>query len=207
MSERAWGVYALLRHPGVYDALQTLIRPAASYRQFVERHVRPAPGMRVLDVGCGTGAILAYLPDVDYLGIDVNAHYVQCAKRRFGERGTFLISDGAEPLVAADESIDLVLALGVLHHLTDATAANIIREAARVLVPGGRFVTHDPVRADTGTFAARLFVRLDRGKHTRTAAHLLALLAGEFDKTESFLTDESLRIPFQEVILESVKQR
>lgn len=207
MSERVRGVYAFLRYAAVYDALQRLIRPASSYRAFLERHVRPVEGMRVFDVGCGTGAILSYLPPVSYLGVDVNARYIECARSRLGARGTFVVGDGGERFAVADESIDLVLALGVLHHLADETAANIIAEAARVLVPGGRFVTHDPVLSSSGTRAARLFVRLDRGKYVRSRSDLVALVGGAFDEIETFLTTDSLRIPYQEIILECVKRQ
>lgn len=203
MSERAWGVYRLLRRPSMYEALQSLIRPEASYRRFIERHVRPKEGMRVLDIGCGTGAILSYLPSVDYIGIDANADYVQRARRRFGARATFHVCDAAGRIDVADQSVDLVLALGVLHHLSDAVAKNVVAEAARVLVPGGRFVSHDPVRGNGASLAARIFVALDRGKHVRTQPELLELVGKEFAEIQSFTSNNSLRIPFQEIILES----
>lgn len=203
MSERTRGVYGLLRNPVVYDALQRFIRPPSSYRGFVERHVRPATGTRVLDIGCGTATILSYLPSVEYLGVDVSAAYIRRATQRFGDRGTFMVIDCADCLnIIPDSSVDLVLALGVLHHVDDAVASNLLKECARALAPGGRFVSHDPVSDKSGTFGARFFVHLERGKHVRTRAELLALVAQRFAAVELFTVSDSLRIPFQEIILE-----
>lgn len=201
MSERR-GIYRFLRHPKVYDVLQWVIRAPASYQGFVDRHVRPFEGMRVLDIGCGTATILSYLPSVAYVGTDVNALCIERASKRFGARATFIESDGAGRVEAPDQSVDVVLALGVLHHMSDAVAENILEEAARVLVPEGRFVSHDPVIPENGFPMARLFVGMDRGKHVRRRESLLAIVRRYFMDIESFVVSDSLRIPFHEIILE-----
>jgi len=38
----------------------------------VENYIRPRDGDRILDIGCGPGDILEFLPSVEYLGFDVN---------------------------------------------------------------------------------------------------------------------------------------
>lgn len=202
MSERTCGIYRFLRRAAAYDILQAVIRPTWKYREFVERYVRPYKGMRLLDVGCGTATILSYLPCVEYIGVDVNANYIRRAAKRFGNRGTFIVSDGSGCLGVPDKSVDVVLALGVLHHVNDEVAKNILTECARVLAPGGRFVSHDPVVDVDCSFGARLFVRLDRGKHVRARADLLALVGMQFAEVESLMVSDSLRIPFHEIILE-----
>jgi trans-aconitate methyltransferase len=44
---------------------------------------------RVLDVGCGPGTNTRFFANSDYLGIDINPHYIGYARRRYGR--TFLI--------------------------------------------------------------------------------------------------------------------
>lgn len=55
--------------------------------KFVENYVKPFPGMKILDLGCGPEDILAYLPDVEYWGYGISEAYIAQAKTRFGNGG------------------------------------------------------------------------------------------------------------------------
>jgi len=101
-----------------------------------------AKGLRVLEIGCGLGTDGAQFAKAgaDYTGVDLTDAAVQLAQRRFELfqlPGTFQAAD-AEKLDFADNSFDLVYSHGVLHHTPDTAGA--IREAYRVLKPGGRAV-------------------------------------------------------------------
>lgn len=94
-------------------------------------------GDRVLDVGCGPADILEYLPQgIDYTGFDISERYIAAAKRRYGERGKFSIMPVSQA-VGQDAVYDSVIAIGVLHHLTDDDADALFALAANVLRPGG----------------------------------------------------------------------
>ncbi len=111
------------------------------------------PGERVLDIGCGAGmdaAIASRLvgPSGSVVGIDLTAELV--------ERGTALLRDGfpnvtlthadARTLPLADASVDVVVANGILNLEPD--RGRVLREAARVLVPSGRFVDAEVILTD-----------------------------------------------------------
>jgi ubiquinone/menaquinone biosynthesis C-methylase UbiE len=99
---------------------------------------------RVLDVGCGTGALLAALaeraPEAGLSGIDLSPEMLKVARLRLGERAE-LHQARAERLPFADNGFDLVVSTSVLHYLADASAA--LLEMRRVLKPGGRLVITD----------------------------------------------------------------
>lgn len=103
---------------------------------------RLAPGMELLDVGCGPGSITMDLADVlapgMVTGVDASEEVVGLAALAAAERGVdnvrFRAADVYE-LPWPDGSFDVVHAHQVLHHLADPVAA--LREMRRVARPGG----------------------------------------------------------------------
>jgi SAM-dependent methyltransferase len=104
-------------------------------------------GLRVLEAGCGPGALTRWLVDngAAVTAVDVSPEMVRLANDRVGGRARILTADLAEPLTfAADASVDLVVASLVLHYLAD--WAGPLAEFHRVLAPQGAvvFSTHHP---------------------------------------------------------------
>ncbi|NUR07177.1 MAG: class I SAM-dependent methyltransferase [Nocardioidaceae bacterium] len=99
--------------------------------------VAPEPGQRVLDVGCGPGALTGRL--VERLGpeavaaVDPSAPFVAATRARFP--GADVREAAAESLPYDDDTFDLCLAQLVVHFMADPVAG--LREMARVTRPGG----------------------------------------------------------------------
>ncbi len=98
------------------------------------------PGEAILDVGCGDGAYTSQVSRTGarVLGIDIHPHWLPFAQRyRSSERCTFSFMN-AEEMDLPEESFDKVMSLCVVEHFgRDET---VLRNIARVLKPGGRFV-------------------------------------------------------------------
>jgi SAM-dependent methyltransferase len=122
--------------------------PADSYARFMGRFSEPLAvefadwsgvqaGQRVLDVGCGPGALTAVL--VDRLGpgavsaVDPSPPFVAAVRERLP--GVDVHAGSAEELPFADETFDVALAQLVVHFMSDAVAG--LREMGRVTRPGG----------------------------------------------------------------------
>jgi 2-polyprenyl-3-methyl-5-hydroxy-6-metoxy-1,4-benzoquinol methylase len=200
--ERSSGIYAWMSRPWVYDLCQRLIRSESSRSAFFERHIRPERGMRILDVGCGTGDALKHLSNVDYLGIDLNASYIRTARNRWNRHDAFMCGDVACIKQLDIGRFDIVLSLGVLHHLDDATARALLREIKSLLTPQGRFVSHDPVYVAGQSRAARFVVSRDRGRFVRNREVLEQLAKESFPTVKSEIDFCPLYIPYTEIILE-----
>jgi len=104
----------------------------------------------VLDVGCGTGALTMAAkarvgPSAQVCGIDPSPQMVARARRKAARAGAEVGFDMAavEALPFPDASFDAVLSSLMLHHLSDEGRRQGIREIARVLKRGGKFLAVD----------------------------------------------------------------
>lgn len=104
----------------------------------VERMIAPLRVTSVLDVGCGTGdyAQLFDPARVRYLGVDLSEKMVAECKRLFPQH-RFAVADG-DAIDQPDNSVDLVLSIGVLEYLPDPVGH--LRELGRVTRPGGSII-------------------------------------------------------------------
>jgi len=191
----------LLEHPRIYSLFRRLVGRDSARSVYAREHLRLQPEQRVLDLGCGPGDILQFLPAVDYVGYDINPAYIERARRRFGHRGEFHCSAVTEDLPIA-QRFDLVIAHGVLHHLDDVAAGSLFRIARRALRPGGRLVTFDGCFVEGQSALARLFLSLDRGRHVRSRDAYERLARAEFDPVRSFVRHDLIRIPYTHLIME-----
>jgi 2-polyprenyl-3-methyl-5-hydroxy-6-metoxy-1,4-benzoquinol methylase len=170
------GIRSVLSHPLVYGTFQNIMGAKRGRARFVRENIRPFPGMRVLDLGCGPAEILSAMPnEVVYVGYDMSPHYIASAQRKFGARGEFHCRLLEQTEVATLELFDLVMGIGVLHHLDDTTARQFMAIAKAALKPGGRILTLDPCFAAGQNPIARFLIARDRGQHVRNADGYLAL--------------------------------
>lgn len=170
MAQITHGVRAILSHPFIYSSFQSLMGAHKARQSFVADFVKPFPGMKVLDIGCGPADILAYLPDVDYSGFDISEGYISRARQKFGKRGEFHCKQLQATDLEGLPSFDVVFALGLLHHLDDAVAIGVMQLASKALKPGGRLLTIDPCLDPLQNPIAGFLVRRDRGQNVRDKA-------------------------------------
>src|SRR5262252_8572053 len=110
-------------------------------------HALPAlvdPTWTVGDLGCGTGETSAALAPfvARTIAVDRSGEMLQTARRRLRDVPNVDVRRGElQALPIEDGELDAAVMILVLHHVPDPAA--VVREAARVLKPGGRFVVCD----------------------------------------------------------------
>lgn len=119
----------------------------AGRRRYVELvHDAASEASSVLEYGCGQGSMAFDLADGarSMVGIDISDVAIQQARDRARREGVdaHFEQDNAEALGFPDQSFDLVIGSGILHHLDLERASKEIR---RVLRPGGRAVFYEPL--------------------------------------------------------------
>ncbi len=192
---------SLLANPSAYWLLQRMLGAAAVHRHLVDEHARVRPGERVLDIGCGPGHLLEALPEVEYVGLDLSAEYIDAARRRYGERGVFHQVDVSDARLDDEPPFDVALAVGVLHHLDDSEARTLLGLAAERLGPSGRFVSLDPTVCEGQPAVARWLASRDRGQHVRAPEDYAELAASAFSSVARSVRHDLALIPYSHAIL------
>jgi len=181
MAQNTSGLHAILSHPKVYSLFQNLMGAEAHWKNFAESNIRPSVGMRILDIGCGPCGILRYLPNTEYYGFDISESYISQARLIYGTRGNFFAKNFTEEYLEILPKFDVVIASGLLHHLDDGIAVDLLKLVREALQPGGRFLSIDPVFEPGQNPIARLIISNDRGRNVRTCSGYLELVRHAFE--------------------------
>jgi len=130
------------------------------------------PTDRVLDVGCGTGELLARLaakyPDARLAGLDPVPDMLEVAKRKLSDKVDLRVG-WANELPWPDASFDIVVSCNMFHYITHPVEA--IQEMERVLRPGGRIVITDWCDDYLACRVCNLYLRLTNRAFYKTYRH------------------------------------
>ena len=105
---------------------------------------RPAKGMNVLDVGCGTGTHLDLYRgyECNLYGLDLSPSMLEVARKRLGNAAKLVLGDAAE-MPYENSQFDLVIAMLSLHEMCPETRSAVVMEITRVLKTEGRSLLID----------------------------------------------------------------
>jgi len=148
---RLWGYYA--ENPS-YQAQYFSLHSGHHILRAIGRHVDLRRG-DILDFGCGPGHMVSRLVENTrgkIHGLDFSEESVRAVERRFSGRPGFGKAVWARSLPSEfpDASMDGVLSIEVVEHLTDEQLAGMWTEIRRVLKPGGWLVVTTPHEEDLG---------------------------------------------------------
>lgn len=107
----------------------------------------PLDGTRVVDVGCGDGALTRLLTKrgAKAVGLEISQAKLKRALAAPAVGDERYLEGSGERLPFADSSADTIIYLNSFHHVPVTAQAAALAEAARVLVPGGRLLILEPL--------------------------------------------------------------
>ena len=191
----------------MYSLFRRLLRADSATRVLVADHIRCRPGDRVLDLGCGNGELAGYLDGVDYVGVDHNPKYIASAQQgRTGARSTeFIAADLTELEALSLGTFDIVVALGVLHHLPTPLATSTVSVAYNMLNDDGRMVTLDPAFHPQQRTIARVLMAMDRGLYVRHPEDYQRIIGTAFTAAHTAIRTDLTPFPYTHCIIEASK--
>lgn len=197
-------IRSVLALPQAYQLFWTVIGGPHRSKILVDHYIRPRPGDRILEIGCGPGTIVPYLPESEYVGFDMSPEYVAQAQKKFPQ-ARFVCERVSEYTLRERSYFDIVLALGIVHHLDDAEARRLFQIAHDALKPGGKLVTLDGVWSNGQSSGARALLARDRGEHIRDEEGYVRIASKVFDNIKVSIRHDLLRIPYTHIIMECVR--
>ncbi len=175
------------------SSLRRIFQRLVEYPNFRRMGMR-AEGGDILEIGCGSGygaQLLARLHPRSYEGVDLMSEQIELAQKAAHRRGldgyVFRTADATRLDDVADQSKDMVVIFGVLHHIP--AWRGVISECARVLRVGGQLFLEEP----DGVLLAKLEPLLRLGHPAQDALSL-----GEIEQAlagNGLVVSRRLRVP------------
>lgn len=196
----------ILQIPLVYELHNWVFGAEKIRKIIVANHIKEFKGKKILDIGCGTANMLSYLADSEYIGFDMYEPYIEYAKKKFGNKGKFFSQSVSEATLQEYNNFDIVIAIGILHHLNDEEAIKLFEIGQKALKSGGKLITLDPCYTDEQSNLARWLISKDRGKAIRTKDEYNILAKKVFTHVEPYIYNNLINIPYTHILLECKKQ-
>jgi SAM-dependent methyltransferase len=157
-----------------------------SFTDFLAETLRPRPGNRILDVGCGEGLAEVrigrlHVSQLRLFGIDMVVERVMVGRREtaaHNQRVGFATAD-ASRLPFRDQVFDSTFCVAVLQHIGNVDVA--VREFARVTIPGGRVLAVEPDNSARYSYSATPAGRRAFEISTRFFAAIMAVRGDRVD--------------------------
>jgi len=127
---------------GYWEKAETLEEAQEAKLDMVCRKLHLQPGMRLLDIGCGWGSLLAYAAQnygVEGVGVSISKEQIALAEQRYTHLPIeFRLQDYRE----LNERFDAVASLGMFEHVGHKNYRTYMEVAHRSLDRGGLFLLH-----------------------------------------------------------------
>ena len=197
----------ILENPVFFNFFEKMMGIDRVRKGFINNYVCPKKNDKILDLGCGTGEIITYLPsNIEYLGIDNSPDYIEWAKKKYSKYGKFqCVGVEEDTLFIKKNYFDLVMSIGVIHHLNDDAAMDLIRKAYYALKPGGTFISFDPVLVENQKLFSRFLVKNDRGEFVRKKGQYEILTSKIFKGYKSFHVSNLHHYTYDVLIMKGTK--
>lgn len=192
---------SVLESPRIYLAYQWLVGGLRARHKCIREYIPPEPGLTVLDIGCGPGYVIADFRKPIYHGFDISAQYINWAKEKYPD-GHFYCQEFDQSALERLPKADVVLMMGLIHHLDDAASLALLQLAKSAMKASGSLYTMDGCYRVGQSRIGKFFLDEDRGQYVRNEAGYVDLARRVFSRVEVSYRDDLFLIPYPSIVLQ-----
>lgn len=203
MSEKTSGIYRLVTNPKFYSVFQDILGGKKARESFRYKYFDDLQGKSVLEVGCGPGTWFPQIEDcAEYLGMDWNQDHIDAGNKQYGSSTVrFVCGDVSKDVNPDQRKFDYIFAFGILHHLSDQQAIDLITVCSALLKKQGRFISIDPVYHENQHFFAKWMNDRDSGQNIRSEEGYRKLSESLFTSIGTTVCTDKLRVPYSHCVM------
>lgn len=152
------------------------VRPKWFTKKYIHDHVQSHftfEGRSVLDFGSGTGANCSMFHPLYYIGMDPDAGRIRYAQQLFPQHRFQVLENNTIPF--PQESVDYILIIAVLQHISSEEISRYMKEFQRVLKPNGTIIVMEPCLCKNKPLCNRFMKWYDKGEYIRNEVQYLQL--------------------------------
>ncbi len=194
----------VLEIPSIYAWFQSMIAKKDAREWFLNQYIGDTTDKRILDLGCGTADILDYIKNEKlYVGIDNNKSYIEDNRKKFSQRKEckFYYTDLNAYSDKVTQKFDIVLMIGVMHHIDDNAVNGAMKRIKRIIADGGIFVSLDACFTKGMNPIARILCMIDRGRYVRYAEDYISTQKKYWTDVKYDIRTDTLRfLPYSVII-------
>lgn len=163
----------------IYNLLRTILENGFKKQKQIlrDRFIKDSSGLRILDLGCGTGTYTGLFNPDSYFGLEIDPVYISYAKQH--KKGNFVRADACF-MPFKNDTFEAVCSIAVFHHLPAPLVLETLKEIERVILPEGLFLMMDQSEIKvilSLDWLFRLIRYFDKGKFIRKPKENLEILS------------------------------
>lgn len=161
-----------------YLIIKTITLDYFVIKKILRENVSKIKFNKVLDLGCGVGSLCVLYSFKKYLGIDNDLSSIECAKR-IHPKYVFLLGDATA--LISKKKFDLIMIVGVLHHLSDDQVRKTLKVIDLILTRTGKVIIIEAIPPIFKFNIVGRFLRwMDRGHFVRKVTDYGLLIGKRF---------------------------
>jgi len=167
-----------LSNPFVYILLQKLMR-GNIFEKVIRKECNQNYNSYILDLACGVGLYADLFNSKNYMGVDLDEKYIQYAQNKYPNK-VFKVMD-VRHINIKDSIFDTIIAVGLIHHLSDDDAFQTLKGMKNVSKKNGQIIIIDMIPPCSNyNIIGNVLISLDRGIHVRKMNDFINLFSTLF---------------------------